>query len=204
LVARYRTLPEADRRQVPALLAAVGKLEVVAGDFEAAQKDFQQAAALVEDNRLKAESHHNAYQAALERKDWAGAFKEFVATVRLDPRRFAPFPVGRFTVKRILGAGGFGVAFHCRHRHMDAEMVVKALRLDDLGRDAGEVFNEAHALRQIDHPNIIKLTDCGWVDAAAKSRPFVVMDYFPGGTLEEHVRNHGPMPAAEITSFTGT
>lgn len=44
LVARYRALPEGERRQSPALLNAVGKLEVVAGDFEAAQQDFQEVA----------------------------------------------------------------------------------------------------------------------------------------------------------------
>ena len=39
--ARYRALPEADRLRLPALLHAVGKLEVVAGDYEQARQDFQ-------------------------------------------------------------------------------------------------------------------------------------------------------------------
>ena len=36
LVERYRTLPEGERRKLPALLNAVGKLEVVVGNFDAA------------------------------------------------------------------------------------------------------------------------------------------------------------------------
>ncbi|MBX9581103.1 MAG: peptidylprolyl isomerase, partial [Gemmataceae bacterium] len=200
LVARYRALPEGDRRRVPALLDAVGKLGVVAGDFGAAQADFRRAADLSDDPTAKAECHHNAYQAALERKDWAGAFAEFVAAVKLDPRRFAPFPVGKYQPQRVLGAGGFGVVFLCRHREMEAEVVVKALRLDDLGGDAPAAFAEAQALRRLDHPAVIRVTDCGWADPRAKGRPYLVMDYFPGTTLDEVVREGGPIPAGEAVA----
>jgi hypothetical protein len=40
LVARYRSLPEGQPKNVPSLLNAIGKLEVVAGDFDQAQRDF--------------------------------------------------------------------------------------------------------------------------------------------------------------------
>src|SRR5262249_38914654 len=46
LVNRYRALPEEQRQKTPALLNAIGKLEVVAGDFDAARKDFQAAAVM--------------------------------------------------------------------------------------------------------------------------------------------------------------
>ena len=65
--ARYRELPEADRRRLPALLHAVGKLEVVAGDYEQARQDFQGVAELTPDAQPCAEAHYNAYRAALER-----------------------------------------------------------------------------------------------------------------------------------------
>ncbi len=41
LIAAYRGLPETDRYRLPSLLNAVGKLEVMACDFDEAQKDFQ-------------------------------------------------------------------------------------------------------------------------------------------------------------------
>ena len=72
LVARYRALPEGDRKEVPSLLNAIGKLEVVAGDFDAAHKDFQAVALLEQDNKAQAEAHHNAYLASLEKRDWPG------------------------------------------------------------------------------------------------------------------------------------
>jgi tetratricopeptide (TPR) repeat protein len=147
LVARYRALPEGDRKEVPSLLNAIGKLEVVAGDFDAAQKDFQAVALLEQDNKGQAEAHYNAYLASLEKRDWPGAIQELIKAIKLDGKRFAPFPVGKYHPMRILGAGGFGVAFLCKPKYMDAQVVVKTLALEVLGRDADKVFTEAQVLR---------------------------------------------------------
>ncbi len=185
LAARFRALPEADQRRLPALLNGLGKLEVVAGDFEAAQHDFQKAAASAADAGTQAEAHYHAYQAALQRRDWAGAMKEFLAAVRLDAHRLAPFPVGKYHPQRILGAGGFGVAFLCQHKYMNAPVVIKALTGADLDQGVDRVFAEAMALRQMDHPAVIRIQDCGFADSSQKERPYLVMDYFEGATLED-------------------
>ena len=198
LVARYRALPEAERRQVPELLTGIGKLEVVAGDFDAAQRDFQAVAELEQDNKAQADAHYNAYRVSLEKRDLAVAMQEFIKAVKLDAKRLAPFPVGKYQPIRILGAGGFGVAFLCKHKYMSSQVVVKTLSLDDLGRDADAVFAEAHALRQLDHPAVIRISDCGYSDPSAKSRPFLVMDYFAGKTLEQHVASAGPLRAGDL------
>jgi tRNA A-37 threonylcarbamoyl transferase component Bud32 len=198
LVGRYRSLPEADRKRVPALLNAIGKLEVVAGDFEAAQRDFEQVTTLTKDAGVQAEAHFNVYRAAVERREWDAALQAFLQATRLDAKRFAPFPVGKYHPERILGAGGFGVAFLCKHKYMEAHVVVKALTAEDLGRDADKVFTEAQVLRELDHSAIIRISDCGYVDSGSRSRPFLVMDYFEGMTLEEHVKQHGPLPANDL------
>jgi uncharacterized protein (TIGR03067 family) len=198
LVARYRSLPEGERQNVPSLLNAIGKLEVVAGDFNQAQKDFQQVATMVDDTKAKAEAHFNAYQAALERRDLDAALKEFIEAVKLDGKRYAPFPVGKYHPVRILGAGGFGTAFLCRHKYMNADVVVKALHPGALGRDTDKVFTEAQVLRQLDHPAVIRISECGYVDAAGRGRPHLIMDYFQGQTLEAHVKEHGPLPVEDL------
>src|SRR5207249_4248612 len=51
-----------------------------------------------------------------------------------------------------------------------------------------QLFGEAQALRQIDHPAIIRIQDCGFASAADESRPYLVMDYFEGQTLEDFAR----------------
>src|SRR5262249_52117065 len=63
IVARYRSLPAEQRRQLPALLNAVGKMEVVAGNFDSARRDFEELVQLVPTS-AQAEAHFNTYQAA--------------------------------------------------------------------------------------------------------------------------------------------
>ncbi len=188
LIGRYRQIPDGERQKLPALLNAIGKLEVAAGDYSSAQKDFLALADIVDDPKAQAEAHFNAYRAALEKRDWDVALKELRESARLDSARFSPFPLSKFVPQRILGAGGFGVAFLCRHRYMAADVVVKTLASDDLDRDTDQVFAEAQALRQLEHPSIIRIQDCGFASPQEDARPYLVMDYFAGATLEELAR----------------
>jgi serine/threonine protein kinase len=197
LVARYRALPEDQRRQAPALLNALGTLEVAAGEFDAAQRDFQQVAALVAEPAAQAEAHHNTYQATLERRQWPIALAALRRAAQLDARRFAPFPFDKYEAETILGAGGFGVAFRCRHRNSGSRVVVKALRTDGLGREVADVFAEARALEELDHPAVIRLRDCDFA-GPGRTRPFLVMDYFDGPTLAEHVERNGPLSPEDL------
>jgi len=76
--------------------------------------------------------------------------------------------------------------------------VVKTLAKEDLGRDVDEVLNEARVLYDLDHPSIIRLLDCGYTVAAEKARPYFVMNYFKGVTLEEYVQKHGPLSPQDL------
>src|SRR5262249_29062742 len=90
--------------------------------------------------------------------------------------------------QRILGAGGFGVAFLCEHRFLKAPVVVKTLSDAEIDRGIDVVFAEAQALRQLDHAAIIRLQDCGFGSPDGESRPYLVVDYFEGKTLEDAAR----------------
>jgi hypothetical protein len=200
VIARYRALPEEQRRRLPELLGAVGKLEVAAGAFAEARQDFQEAARLVPEGPARAEAHFNAYAAALEQGDWPAALASLGQAAALDPARFAPFPLNKYEPERILGAGGFGVAFLCRNRHSGSRVVLKTLRPDTLERSVADVFREAHLLEELDHPAIIRLRDCDYADGGM-ARPYLVMDYFEGTTLDEHVRKNGTVPADELPAL---
>jgi serine/threonine protein kinase len=197
LLGRYRSLPEAERRTAPELLNDVGKLQVAVGDFDGAQTSFIQAATLAPDRRAQAEAHHNAYQAALERDDSRAALDELKKAVALDPARFAPFPLEEYEPERILGAGGFGVTFLCRLQLTGAQVAVKALTVEGLELDVGTVLREAATLDQLNHPAIIRLRHCGYADAE-HTRPYLVMEYFEGDTLEAFVRQRGSLPVGAV------
>lgn len=189
LVARYRSLPPEQRRQMPKLLDGIGRLEMAAGDFQGAAADFETVAQLVAgDPSAQGEAHYNAYRAALERRDWPGALRLLRLAVGCDAKRFAPFPMDKYGPQRILGAGGFGVAFLCEHSFLKAPVVVKTLADGDFERGIDAVFAEAQTLRRLDHPRIIRIQDCGFGGPDGKSRPYLVMDYFEGTTLEDAAR----------------
>lgn len=200
VVEQFRALPPSRQEQLPALRNAIGKLQVVVGEFAAAQQDFQQAARRLAEQKAQAEVYHNAYQAGLENRNWSETLAVLKQAAELDPQRFAPFPLHKYEPERILGAGGFGVAFLCRNRHSGTRVVIKALRVDGLERQVAEVFREAQVVEELDHPAIVRLRDCDYSDAA-HTKPYLVMDYFDGITLGEYVETKGPLTSADLLAI---
>jgi tetratricopeptide (TPR) repeat protein len=192
LVKRFRDLPADQQRRLPALLNSLAQLEIVVGDLEAAQHDFQEAAGLVSDPLSQAEAHHNVYRAALERRDGGEALAALRRAAALDPESFEPFPLGRYEPIRLLGAGGFGPSFLCHDREADRKVVVKALRSDALDRGVETVFQETAWIQEIDHPALIRVRACAFA-GAEQGRPYFVMEHFEGQTLMDHVAQHGPL-----------
>jgi tetratricopeptide (TPR) repeat protein len=192
LVKRFRELPREQQRRLPALLNSLAQLEVVVGDLEAGQHDFQEVVRLVADPLSRAEAHHNVYRAALERRDWYEALAALRRAAELDAEAFEPFPFARYEPLRILGAGGFGTTFLCQDRPAGERVVIKALRPDSLDRDPGVLFNEMRALQELDHPALIRVRACEHA-GPEQARPYLVLDYFEGRTLAEYVAEHGPL-----------
>jgi formylglycine-generating enzyme required for sulfatase activity/tetratricopeptide (TPR) repeat protein len=203
LLGRFRELPAFEQRQVPALLNGLGKLQLGAGDFAAAEETFQEVASGVDDALARAEACHNAYRAALENGKWELALDAIEQAARLAPERFTPFPLHRYQARRILGAGGFGTAFLCQDRYLRADVVVKALHVEDLDRGLEDVFAEAQTLRLLRHPAIIDVLDCSYADPDGPARPYIVMDYFPGTSLETHIARQGTLPLPDLLSVAG-
>lgn len=197
VIARYRQLPPDQRQQMPALLNGIGKLEVVAGDFTAAQRDFATVAQLVRDDSAAAEAQYNLYLSSLEAKQYDTALTALLQAAKLDPERYEPFPLDKFEPCRILGAGGFGTAILCRHVYEEFDVVIKTLRLEGSDRYVAEVFREARALRQIKHPAIITGIDSAYADRA-RTRPYIVMEYFSGVALDTFVSAHGVLTVAQM------
>jgi serine/threonine protein kinase len=197
LVDRYEALPESERQQRPALLNTVAMLQVASGETKAAQQNFEQLAMLVADPQVQAQAFCNAYQAAIERKDFPAALEALRRAVAIAPETHAPFPFSDYVPQRILGAGGFGVAFLCQHATLKRPVVIKTLRLDGLDRDVADVFREAQVLNDLDHSAIIKLRDCRFSDAS-RTRPYLVMDYFESQSLADHVKVNGTLTPAEM------
>ena len=198
LLAQFRHLPSHEQKHLPALLNGLGKLQVGTGDFAGATATFAAVAQTVADAPAKAEAHYNAYRAALEEKRWDDALAAIQQAAALDAARFAPFPMQRYVPKKILGAGGFGTAFLCHDRNFAEDVVVKTLYDAAMERNMAEVFQEARLLRKLNHPAIIGVHECEYADPLKHARPYIVMDYFPGGSLENFVQQRGTLSPENI------
>ncbi|MBL8794373.1 MAG: serine/threonine protein kinase [Planctomycetia bacterium] len=200
LMQRFLALPDAQRRELPALQNGLGMLEVAAGDFESAQRCFEGVAVVVAEPTARAAARHNAFRAALERRQWDEALADYREAAATAPERFGLFPTAKYEPLRILGAGGFGVVFLCRHRNSGSRVVVKALRLDGLDREVSEVFREAQVLEELEHPAIVRLRDCDFADAG-REHPYLVMDYFEGQTLADLIQQQGALTADDLRAL---
>lgn len=195
LVARYRKLPEDTRQRLPALLNSLAQLEVVVGDIEASQADFEHVTALVEDPIAQAEAHHNVYRAALERQRYPEALAALRRAVECDPDTFEPFPLATYVPQRIVTAGAFGVRFVCEHE--GRTVLVTALRADSLDRDLYTLFRELRTLQELDHGALVRLHAYGY-GGPEPARPYVVTDYLEGyEPLDQFLHRHGPLSPEE-------
>lgn len=198
LLDQYRQLSPEDRQQFPELLNKLGKLQYGSGDFKGARESFDQLAEIVVEQSAKAEAHYNAYRSALEVKQWPTALAELSLASDLDPARFAPFPMNRYQPKQLLGAGGFGTAILCHDLNFDEDVVLKILHDDGYERGVRTVFQEARVLRKLNHPAIIDVQECHHAEPQTQSRPYIVMEYFPGVTLEEYVQQRGTLSEEQL------
>ncbi|MBF6173335.1 serine/threonine-protein kinase [Nocardia blacklockiae] len=98
--------------------------------------------------------------------------------------------MGLFDAEEI-GRGGFGVVYRCAQRALDRIVAVKVLS-SEIDEESRERFlREEHAMGRLSgHPNIVDVLQ---VDVTAGGLPFIVMPYATHGSLEQLIRDHGPL-----------
>lgn len=196
VVARLRGQPE-EIRQLPALRHTMGILAALTGNLADAAGDFRAVTELASAPRLKAEAWANVYLLSLEQGHWPEAVAALQSAAALDA---GFFPVGKYEPQRILWANGYGVSVLCRHRNSDTSVAILLLHPEVLDRPVQQIFHEIQVLEDLEHPATIRLRDCDFADAA-RSRPFLVEDWFEGATLTEWVNEHGPLPPADLLAL---
>ena len=110
---------------------------------------------------------------------------------------------GRYRITAKLGEGGMGVVYRAWDENVGHDVVVKVPRrsmMDDPGF-AARFKDEIRSLIRLPHPHIVKVFDVGEHDGL----PFAVMQYLPGGSLEDRVYGRDgkpqPMPPSSLTSW---
>src|SRR5215218_8634735 len=107
----------------------------------------------------------------------------------------------RYADPRPIGRGGMGQIYLAEDRELGRKVAIKVL--DD--RFAGnEQLRERFkrealaAARLSGHPHVVTIFDIG----ESQGRPFIVMEYLPGGTLGDRTRQ-GPVEPGEALSWLG-
>lgn len=101
-----------------------------------------------------------------------------------------------YEIIAVLGRGGFGVVYRARQLSVDREVAIRIdtrVLLDD--RDQRRFLREAKAAGRLSgHPHVVEIYDAG---VLADSRPYLVMELCPGGSLA----CHAPMPPREVAEI---
>ncbi len=94
---------------------------------------------------------------------------------------------GRYRLDEVLGRGGMSEVWRAEDLELGRDVAIKLLAPD---ADTARFEREARAVASLAHPNITQLYDYGESDG----RPYIVLEYVPGGTLEERLADGKPLP----------
>ena len=101
-----------------------------------------------------------------------------------------------------LGEGGMGVVWKARHVKLNRLVALKMV-LGEQRAGSKELIRflaEAEAVAAIKHPHVVQVYEYG----DANGRPFLAMEYLPGGSLTDRLRQTGPLDAKAAAKLVGT
>jgi calcium-dependent protein kinase len=115
-----------------------------------------------------------------------------VDSIHINASRFVGKTEGKlrdfYRIGKVLGEGAFGEVRLCVHRDSGAQRAVKVLRKSHMDDDEKRMlFNEINILKDIDHPNIVKMYEF----FEDEKRYYIVTEICKGGELFDEILNSG-------------
>ena len=104
--------------------------------------------------------------------------------------------VGEYRLLREIGRGGMGVVFEAVHAETGQKVAVKAIHEKLLSNlTAVQRFvAEARLMARVSHPGLAKVLDSGQLPGG---RPYFVMEFLVGDSLQDRLRKRGRLPQQE-------
>jgi serine/threonine-protein kinase len=121
----------------------------------------------------------------------------------MDPQQGAPAQdiiigqtIGNYLVTQKLGEGGMGAVYLAEHPSIGKKVALKVLHSEFSSNEdvVTRFFNEAKAVNNIGHPNIVDITDYGIIQGLGKEHlVYFIMEYLGGVTLSKVIRTESPI-----------
>ena len=93
-----------------------------------------------------------------------------------------------YKIGKMLGSGAFGEVRMCVHRESGSQRAVKVLRKSQMDAEEEKMlFNEINILKQLDHPNIIKMYEF----FQDEKRYYIITELCKGGELFDEIIARG-------------
>lgn len=110
--------------------------------------------------------------------------------------------VGRYVVRRVVGAGGMGLVYAAHDPKLDREVALKLLRpeltsFEDQRRLHERLLREAQLMARLTHPNVIAVHDVGVLEGQV----FVTMELVVGETLRQKLRGEKRLTWREVLAL---
>lgn len=106
--------------------------------------------------------------------------------------------IGDYSIGKQIGSGSFSVVWHARHRVHGTDVAIKEIAIGRLNKKLQEsLMSEIVILKQIHHPNIIRLHDI--IEVPGKIH--LVLEYCRGGDLFMYIQSHGRVPESTAKHF---
>jgi len=100
--------------------------------------------------------------------------------------------LGVYIIHQVLGKGGYSRVFKVKHRLQDQFFTLK---LFHESVNANSVIDEYRALKELNHPNIVKFV---WNDEAPNGQFYTVMEYLEGENLGMYTRTDARLPLYRV------
>ncbi|MFT6144908.1 MAG: serine/threonine-protein kinase [Myxococcota bacterium] len=110
----------------------------------------------------------------------------------------AGMTVDRYEVESFIGDGGLSEVFKVTHRDLRSSHALKVLAVD-LPNISARILAEGRVQAQLNHPNVVPVSDI--IDV--RGRPGLVMEYVPGSSLRDWLRNNSPTLEETLVLFAG-
>ncbi len=111
-----------------------------------------------------------------------------------------PVAMARFIEEALIATGGMGHVYRGRDTKTGQRVAIKRLRpelIDHNPEAIARLIREGEVLRQINHPNIVKMLAM----FESGGQPVIVMEYMPGGSLQDVLKAEPQLPAEQVVAI---